>query len=334
MLKFLSIIFFIVTIVSPVNAEIFELGRLATKSEIEAWDIDIRPDGLGLPNGSGSVEYGEEVFSEKCASCHGDFGEAVDRWPILAGGQNTLKDDRPVKTMGSYWPYLSTVWDYIHRAMPFGNAQSLTDDEVYAMVAYLLYLNDLVDDDFVLSKNNFVNIKLDNSEGFFLDDRPQTEYSIFTKTPCMKDCKKEVRITARARVIDVTPEETKENQEKVNIVETASLKNDLTEDLNLKHGEKVFKKCKACHRVGAKAKNGVGPILNGIFGVKVASNPNFKYSKAFKKASENGMVWNDDTLYGFLENPKKYIKKTKMAYKGLNNEEDLLAVIAYIKSFE
>ena len=334
MLKFLSTIFIYLTLILPVKSEILELGRLATKSEVASWDIDVRPDGVGLPTGSGSVEYGEEVFSEKCASCHGDFGEAVDRWPILAGGQNTLMDDRPVKTMGSYWPYLSTVWDYIHRAMPFGNAQSLTNDEVYGMVAYLLYLNDVVDDDFILSKENFANIELENAEGFFIDDRPQTEYSLFSKTPCMKNCKKEVKITARARVIDVTPEETKEQKAKEAVMETATLNKTSEGDLNLEHGKKVFKKCKACHRIGPQAKNGVGPSLNGIFGIKVASNPSFKYSKAFKKASENGLVWDDDTLYSFLENPKSYIKKTKMAYKGLKKEKDLTAVISYIKSFE
>ena len=314
MLKFLSSIFITLIIVSPIysetqDSEIFGLGRLATDTEIKAWDIDIRPYGIGLPNGSGSVEYGEEIFSEKCASCHGDFGEAVDRWPILAGGQDTLKDDRPVKTMGSYWPYLSTVWDYIHRAMPFGNAQSLADDEVYAMVAYLLYLNDLVDDDFVLSKDNFANIELENATGFFLDDRPKTEYSKFTKIPCMKNCKKEVKITARARVIDVTPEETKESQKSEEITNTANISKNLVSDIDLEHGKKVFKKCKACHRIGSQAKNGVGPSLNGIFGVKVASNPNFKYSKAFIKASENGLIWDDKNLYSFLENTKSYIKK-------------------------
>ena len=123
----------------------FGLGRLATGDEVAAWDIDVRPDGKGLPEGSGTVADGEPIYADKCALCHGDFGEAVDRWPVLAGGQDTLKDDRPVKTIGSYWPYLSTVYDYVRRAMPFGNARSLSDDDVYALTAYLLYLNDIVD---------------------------------------------------------------------------------------------------------------------------------------------------------------------------------------------
>ena len=181
------------------------LGRAATADEINAWDIDIRPDGAGLPKGSGDVATGEQVFSDKCASCHGDFGEGVDRWPVLAGGQGTLASDDPVKTIGSYWPYLSTVWDYVHRAMPFGDAQSLTDDEVYAITAYLLNVNDLVDEDFVLSDKNFNEVRLPNEANFYLDDRPKSPL-FGPREVCMKDCKKSVEVTMRARVLDVTPE--------------------------------------------------------------------------------------------------------------------------------
>ncbi len=91
----------------------------ATEEEIAGWDIDVRPDGLGLPEGSGSVEDGEMLYEDKCASCHGSFGEAVGRYPVLAGGFDTLTEARPEKTVGSFWPYASTLWDYIHRAMPF-----------------------------------------------------------------------------------------------------------------------------------------------------------------------------------------------------------------------
>ena len=87
----------------------------------------------------GDVMWGEEVFAEKCASCHGDFAEGVDNWPVLADGFDTLADEDPVKTVGSYWPHLSTAWDYIHRSMPFGAAGTLTVDETYATVAYILY---------------------------------------------------------------------------------------------------------------------------------------------------------------------------------------------------
>jgi hypothetical protein len=96
-------------------------------------------------------------------------GRAVGRFS--SGGFGTLDGEDPVKTIGSYWPYLSTVWDYVHRAMPYGNAQSLNDDEVYAITAYLLYLNEVVDDDFVLSNETFAEITMSNEDAFFMDDR-------------------------------------------------------------------------------------------------------------------------------------------------------------------
>ncbi|MCC0050952.1 MAG: cytochrome c, partial [Rhodobiaceae bacterium] len=159
-----------------------------------------------LPEGSGSVSQGEAIFSERCAVCHGDFAEGVDRWPVLAGGRDTLKSDRPVKTIGSYWPYLSTVFDYINRAMPFGDAQSLEPDEVYAITAFLLYMNDIVtDDQFVLSKENFTTIKMPNEANFIDDDRPDTP-TLAKGEPCMSNCKESVEITGRARILDVTPD--------------------------------------------------------------------------------------------------------------------------------
>jgi cytochrome c len=183
------------------------LGRPATPEEVKAWDIDIRPDGQGLPVGKGTVSDGEQIYVEQCAVCHGDFGEGVDRWPVLAGGKGTLTSDNPVKTVGSYWPYLSTVYDYIKRAMPFGNAQSLSDDDIYALTAYILYLNDVVSDEsFELSDKNFDSIKLPNVENFVSDGRPDTP-TLSTKEPCMSDCKAEVKITGKARVLDVTPDE-------------------------------------------------------------------------------------------------------------------------------
>ena len=99
MLKFLKLTAAVCVMAAPAYADKLNLGRLATADEVKAWDIDVRPDGVGLPAGSGSVAQGEELFVEKCAACHGDFGEAVDRWPVLAGGQGTLSDDRPVKTV-------------------------------------------------------------------------------------------------------------------------------------------------------------------------------------------------------------------------------------------
>ncbi|WP_394688792.1 c-type cytochrome [Hoeflea sp.] len=186
----------------------FGLGRVAMPAEVAAWDIDIRPDGMGLPVGKGTVAQGEPIYTDNCAVCHGDFGEGAGRWPVLAGGQDTLTRERPEKTIGSYWPYLSTVFDYVRRAMPFGDARSLSDDDVYAITAYLLYLNDVVDDEeFELSNENFASVRLPNETNFFDDNRMDEPHYAKGVEPCMRDCKPgPVEITARAQVLDVTPE--------------------------------------------------------------------------------------------------------------------------------
>jgi S-disulfanyl-L-cysteine oxidoreductase SoxD len=184
------------------------IGREAKPDEIAGWDIDIRPDGTGLPAGRGTVKQGEAVYMRQCTACHGEFGEGAGRWPIVSGGAGTLASHDPVKSIGSYWPYASTVMDYIRRAMPFGNAQSLTNDELYAVTAYVFYLNDIVrDEHFELNANSFKTIKLPNEPNFRDDDRQAAEKALWRKSPCMTNCLPgRARIVGRARVIDVTPE--------------------------------------------------------------------------------------------------------------------------------
>ena len=183
------------------------LGREALPEEVAAWDTDVRPDGKGLPVGRGTVKQGDEIFQERCAACHGEFGQGAGRWPALAGGQGTLRADRPDKTIGSFWPDLSTAFDYIKRAMPYGNARSLTDDETYALVAFLLNLNDIVkDDNFELNDKNFTSIKLPNASAFFEDDRETSEKKFWNKDPCMKDCRGAPKVIGRALSINVTPD--------------------------------------------------------------------------------------------------------------------------------
>ena len=186
----------------------FNLGKIATKTEIAGWNIDVRPDGLGAPIGSGSAIIGEEVYAEQCASCHGDFGEGLDRWPELVGGEDSLDTHDPVKTTGSYWPYASTMYDYIYRAMPFGVAQSLTHDETYQVVAYLLYMNEIIEEDFILNDKNIGKIKMPNVEGFLMPD-PRPDIANISGNPCMKNCNSPTKIIGKARDIDVTPEEEK-----------------------------------------------------------------------------------------------------------------------------
>ncbi|RIA56068.1 c-type cytochrome [Dichotomicrobium thermohalophilum] len=321
------------------EARKFGLGRPALPEELAAWDIDVRPDGEGLPEGSGTVAEGEEIYLQKCASCHGDFGEGIGRWPALSGGGGTLSSEDPVKTVGSYWPFLSTVYDYVHRAMPFGNAQSLSDDEVYALTAYILYLNFIVEDyDFELSKDNFTEITLPNEGQFFVDDREEVEFEEFKREPCMKNCKESVEITMRARVLDVTPEDEaarKEREAASEETQVAAAEGASEPDPALvEEGEKVFRQCKACHQVGEGAENRVGPHLNGVVGRDIAAVDGFRYSPAFQSKAEEGFTWTEETLAAYLKDPRGYIEGNRMAYPGLKDEDDLKAVIAYLKTFE
>ena len=185
----------------------YGIGTVATGEQIAGWDIDVRPDGTGAPPGKGSVKAGEALYMERCAACHGEFGESAGRWPALAQGKGTLSSNDPVKTVGSYYAHLSSVFDYIRRAMPFGDSQSLNNDELYAIVAYVLYLNDIVDDKFVLSRETWGQVKMPNAAGFFDDDREKSEKAFWSPHPCMSDCRPPVHITSRARALDVTPDE-------------------------------------------------------------------------------------------------------------------------------
>ncbi len=176
-------------------------GTPATAEQIAGWDIDVRPDGKGLPPGEGSVEDGEYLYEEKCALCHGSFGESVGGYPALAGGDGSLTDPRPKKTVGSYWRYTSTLWDYIHRAMPFTQPESLEDDEVYAITAYVLHLNDIVDYDFVLTQDNLTEVRLPNEDNFIDEERPDTN-----NKRCMKRCKDPDQIAIKSEAAAYVPE--------------------------------------------------------------------------------------------------------------------------------
>ncbi|WP_371039176.1 c-type cytochrome [Rhodosalinus sp. FB01] len=336
----------------------YGIGRPAAPEELAAWDVDVRPDGQGLPPGSGSVMEGEEAYLTNCAACHGDFAEGLGNWPPLSGGEGTLANEDPVKTIGSYWPYLSTVWDYVHRSMPYGNAQSLSTDEVYAITAYLLYSNFLVEDDFVLTNENFAEIEMPNADGFIIDDRPETEYTIWRTEPCMENCKDEAEITLRATDLGVTPVDPEQEEaaaqtgtgssgeETVDTAAVAEDTGDMTEtapeaetaameiDMALaEDGESVFRQCQACHQVGEDAQNRTGPHLNDLFGREMGGIDGFRYSNTLLEMGEEGGVWNEETLAKFLANPREYVQRTKMAFAGLRNDEDIAAVTEYLKTY-
>ena len=343
MSKFLKIAASLAMIGGSAHAEGFGLGREALPEEVAAWNLDVSPDGTGLPAGSGDVFTGEEIFVDQCAVCHGDFAEGLGNWPKLAGGEDTLDRDDPVKTVGSYWPYLSTTWDYVNRSMPYGNAQTLEPDEVYAIVAYILYSNYLVDDDFVLSNDTFADVEMPNADGFFVDDRAKTEYEQWSDEPCMENCKGSVEVTMRAMVLDVTPggedeaaaEDTTVSDDPTadDIADTAEDQTDVLDPQLVAAGEKVFRQCKACHQVGDGAKNRVGPILNGIVGHPAGQVEGFKYSNALNDMADDGLVWDEENLKAFLADPRGFVKGTKMSFAGLRKDEDMDAITAYLASF-
>lgn len=143
----------------------YPFGKVATAAEIRGWDIDVRADGAGLPAGSGSVAQGRLIYEARCAQCHGASGVKGSA-SRLAGGAGTLADKAPVMTVGSFWPHATTLYDYINRAMPFDQPQSLTADQVYAVTAYTLNLNGIVAADVVLDAGTLAKIRMPNRAGF------------------------------------------------------------------------------------------------------------------------------------------------------------------------
>lgn len=149
----------------------YGLGRPATEQEVRAWNIDVAPTGEGLPAGQGTAKQGAVLFAARCAACHGPTGQEgpMDR---LVGGVGTLASPHPIKTIGSYWPYATTLYDYVHRAMPFSDPQSLSPDETYSLVAWLLYRNGILAEDAVLDARSLPEISMPNRRGFLPDPRP------------------------------------------------------------------------------------------------------------------------------------------------------------------
>jgi cytochrome c len=146
------------------------IGHVPSAETLKSIDIEVMPDGRGLPPGGGTAEQGKVVYTAKCLSCHGATGREGP-FDALAGGQSTLATPRPVKTVGSYWPYATTLWDYINRAMPFQQPHSLTSNEVYAVTAYVLSLSGIVGERDVMSQTTLPRVRMPNADGFIPDDR-------------------------------------------------------------------------------------------------------------------------------------------------------------------
>lgn len=173
MWRFNTIVFALLAASVPLPAQLptFGVGRPATADEIRDLAGAIAPDGTGLPEGSGTAAAGRDVFATQCARCHAAKGEG-DVGPPLVGGKGTLATARPLKTVGSFWPYATTLWDYINRAMPFDKPGLLKPSEVYAAVAYILNLNGIIGDADVMDAKSLPKVKMPNRDGFVADPRP------------------------------------------------------------------------------------------------------------------------------------------------------------------
>lgn len=158
------------------NEKQFGFGQAATEEEISGWDISILPDGTGLPAGSGTVEAGKQLYQQYGAAWHGAEGEGTEYAPRLVGGIGSLDTDKPVKTVGSYWPYATTVFSYIRRAMPASGPQTLTTDEYYALTAWVLWANGIIEEDMVIDQDTLPQVVMPNHDGFTSPDpRPDVD---------------------------------------------------------------------------------------------------------------------------------------------------------------
>lgn len=183
--------------VAVTPADAMGLGRTATPAEIAAWDIDARPDGQGLPEGRGSVREGEAVYEAKCANCHGSFGDSQE-YMALAGGVGSLVTTSPQRTVGSKLDHATTLFDYIYRAMPFNYSKSLSANELYAVTAYVLSLNDILPADAVLDRASLSKVQMPNRNGY------TTEHGFGTvhgkpdvrNTACMNNCETKVTVAS------------------------------------------------------------------------------------------------------------------------------------------
>lgn len=163
----LRLVLTLAILAAPVTAfaQAAHFGQPIAPADIAPWDIGIGPDGVGLPPGGGTSSQGETVFLEKCQACHGEKGAGGPN-DTLVGGRGSLATDKPLKTVGSYWPYATTLFDYIRRSMPFTESKSLTADEVYAVAAYLLHLNGIIEKDDVLDAQSLPQVAMPNRDGF------------------------------------------------------------------------------------------------------------------------------------------------------------------------
>jgi cytochrome c len=158
------------------GAQTARIGKPATDAQIQAINLTVFPDGTGLPVGKGTPAKGKDIFKDKCAVCHNDKGEGREnQYPALVGGIGTLNTPKPIRTVGSYWPYATTVFDYVRRAMPYDHPGSLQTDEIYSAVAFVLNLNGIIGDNDEMNEKTLPKVKMPNRDGFIPDARPDVK---------------------------------------------------------------------------------------------------------------------------------------------------------------
>ena len=166
MLKQITLCAALVVVAAPALAQAPQFGQPISPADLAPWDISIGPDGVGLPAGSGTPAQGATVFAAKCQACHGEKGAGGPNDRLVGGKGSLAAGQAPVKTVGSYWPYATTLFDYIRRAMPFVDSKSLTSDEIYAVSAYILNLNGIVGSNDVLDAQSLPEVRMPNRDGF------------------------------------------------------------------------------------------------------------------------------------------------------------------------
>ena len=157
--------------VAMAQSQKYKVGRAPTAEEIKTWSISVMPDGTGLPEGKGSAVEGKDVYSRRCSECHGNELQGGDA-EALVGGKGTLATPKPLKTVGSYWPHATTQFDYTNRAMPFDTPGMLTNDQLYAVVAFVLFKNGIVEETDEMNAETLPKVKMPNVDGFVKDTRP------------------------------------------------------------------------------------------------------------------------------------------------------------------
>lgn len=298
------------------NSKLFNIGKSASKEEIAGWDIDVRPDGHGLPDGGATASDGEDLYDDKCSSCHGTFGEGEDSWPKLIGEESSIKTGiKPEKTVGTFWASPSTLMDYIHRAMPFTEPQSLSWDETWAISAYVLYLNDIIEEDFLLNRESFTQVKMPNSGNFIADQRPDVKAK-----RCMKNCKKVSEISVKVALLGYGSGA--EDNDQYTSTGSIPVTNELNPETIKPKGEETYNKaCGLCHNQGVAGAPKIDDkeawetrLKQGVEQLYTHANTGFQGSVGFMpaKGGQNQLTdkeVNDSVEYILIKNNLQWEKK-------------------------